>query len=91
MDIRGAANRIYIGIKDDPIAVATVRAEFAALSLALLTDPAASQTVTSGTVNGQTFTASGTISQAQRHALLREVVFCIDNGSTISRVSKTYF
>jgi hypothetical protein len=91
MDIRAAANQIYLAIKDDATAVAAVRAEYASLSLAILTDPSASQTITSGTVNGQTFTATGGMTQAQRRALLRWVVFCLDNETTISQVAKPYF
>jgi hypothetical protein len=91
MDIFGAARTIYEATKDTPASVAAIRAEFASLALSIATDPAASQMVTSGTVNGQTFTASGPMTQGSRLQMLRLVVKMFDLGEPISRVAKPYF
>jgi hypothetical protein len=91
MDIFGAAKTIFKATKDDAAAVTKIRAEWKDLALAIATDPSASQTVTSATVNGQTFTAGQTMTQGNRLRLLGLVVAMYDQGGTISRVSKPFF
>jgi hypothetical protein len=85
------ANTIFAAIKDDSASCAKIRAEFKSLSVLLPTDPNASARVTSATVNGQTFTAQPTMTNAQRLILLREVVRRIDINSTISSTQLTTF
>jgi hypothetical protein len=85
MDIPATGNTIYALIKDDAAACAQIRAEAASLALSIATDPNASARITSSTVNGQSFSATGGISQGQRLHLLRWIILCLDNGGTISR------
>lgn len=77
------ANGIYKAICSDATACAKIRREFTALSVQLLTDPNASTRITSATVNGQTFTASASFTNAQRHELLKMVVDCLDRRALI--------
>jgi hypothetical protein len=91
MDIFGTARGIYMATRDNLIAVAKIRAEYADLSIAIATDQGASQTVTSGTINGQTFTAGQAMTQLQRHSILRLVVNMYDANQPVSNVVKPYF
>lgn len=88
MDITGTANAIYFATRDNSAAVSQIRADFTSLALAIATDPAASQSVTSSTINGQTFTASGGITQGQRLQILRRVIIAYDRSAPLSRVAK---
>jgi hypothetical protein len=91
MDIFGTARGIFFATRENPVAVAKIRAEYAELSVAIATDQAASQTVTSGTINGQTFTAGQAMTQAQRLSILRLIVNMYDAGKAVSNVAKPYF
>jgi len=91
MNVAATANTIYHAIKDNPPAIAQIRAEFASLALSIATDPNASARVTSATVNGQTFTASAAMTNGQRLTLLRWVVACLDNQTPISTTQITEF
>jgi len=91
MDSFGTARAIYLATRDNPIAVAKIRTEYADLSVAIATDQGASQTVTSGTINGQTFSAGQAMTQVQRHTILSLVVNMYDAGYPISNVAKPYF
>lgn len=84
MDIARTGNTAYAAIKGDAIAIAGVRREFASLSYSLLTDANAGARITSATINGQSFSASQSITQLQRLDLLRWVVACIDNCGPVS-------
>jgi hypothetical protein len=85
------ANAIYYAIKNDGQACAKVRKELATLALSIALDPGASATVTSATVNGQSFTASPLMTSGERLNLLRYVVGCLDYGGTISTTRSTDF
>jgi len=91
VNIAATGNAIYSALKDDAAAVAKVRAELKTLALAITTDPASVATVTSATVNGQSFTAQPTITTGQRLALLRWVVRCFDAGTAISSTQISTF
>lgn len=91
MDVNRKANEIYNAVKDDQAAQAKIRAEFKALSVALLTDGNAGAVVTSSTVNGQSFSATGHIQPSQRHSLLSAVVYRLDNQTAISSTQLTSF
>lgn len=91
MNVAQLGNQIYTAICGDPTAAAKIRGEFKSLALQLATDPTASARVTSATVNGQTFTAQPTMTNAQRLSVLRWVVACLDNGGPISTTQATYF
>lgn len=91
MNIATLGNAIYEAVGDDPSACAKIRSEFSALALQIATDPNASARVTSATVNGQTFSAQPTMTNAQRLSLLRWVVACMDQRSKISRTQLTTF
>ena len=91
MDIPGTARTIYHAIKDDAASCAAVRTEFASLALSIATDPNASARITSATINGQTFAATGGITQGQRLSLLRWIVACLDNSGPISSTQISTF
>lgn len=88
MDVFGAARTIYFATRDNSTAVAQIRAQFTTLALAIATDPASSQTVTSSTINGQTFTAATGMTNGSRLQLLRYIVAMYDRGASISRATK---
>ena len=91
MNIARLGNTIYTAVKDSPTACETIRTEFSALALLLLTDPNASARITSATVNGQTFSTAAAMTNTQRMSLLRWVVACIDAGGPISTTQLTVF
>ena len=91
MDIPSAGNSIYALIKDDAAACAKIRAEAASLAIALATDANAGATITSSTINGQSFSVTGGIRQIDRFRVLRWIVACIDNGGPISRTQISTF
>jgi hypothetical protein len=91
VNIARLANAIYSAIRQDARACAQIRAEYSSLALQLATDPDASARITSATVNGQTFSAQSSMTNAQRMLLLRQIIVCIDHGSTISTTQLTSF
>jgi hypothetical protein len=91
MDIPATANTIYALIKDDAAACASIRAEAASLALALPTDPNAAATITSATINGQSFASKDSMSQIDRLKLLNWIVKCLNNGGAISRMQRFHF
>ena len=91
MNFTALGNSIYAAVRSDPKACATIKSELSTLALALLTDPNASARITSATVNGQTFSTTAAMTNAQRMSLLRHVVACIDRGGPISATSLTTF
>tara|TARA_R110000868_G_scaffold18657_1_gene81650 strand:+ start:1802 stop:2077 length:276 start_codon:yes stop_codon:yes gene_type:complete len=84
MNVARLGNATYTLIKDDAAACAAVRTEAASLAYALLTDPNAAASITSATINGQSFSSKDSMSQNDRLNLLRWVIACLDCGSTIS-------
>jgi len=91
VNVASTGNTIYFALKDDASAISSIRAEFAALALSIATDPAAAATVTSATINNQTFSSTPLMSNGQRFDLLRYVIACVDNGGTISSTQLTRF
>lgn len=79
------------GTRTSATAMQSVRDEYAALSLELLTSPDAGKELTSATVNGQTFTQSTTITKANRLLLLERVVGHYDNGFASTTRTRFYF
>jgi hypothetical protein len=90
MDLARRAREIYFATKDDASYSAVIRTELETLGKAILANPAASQTIVSSTVNGQTFTAQPGITQMQRLTLLRLVLAMRENGGAISSTSRAY-
>ena len=91
MNIAETARAIYAAVKDSPVAAAAIRDEFALLALAIATDPNSTATVTSSTVNGQTFSTTETMTNGQRLMVLRHVVLYLDRGRAISSTSISVF
>lgn len=96
MNIAAIGNTIYHAIKDDSDSQAKIRAEFKTLAMTLATNPAAALTITSATINGQSFSASSggageSISNKQRLSLLRWVVACLDRQGPISAAQISSF
>lgn len=91
MNLIQTANSIYHALKNDGQACAKIRKELTTLALSIATDPAASATVTSATVNGQSFSSTPLMTNGQRLSLLRYVVACLDNNSPISSTRVTEF
>jgi len=84
VSLHGTALAIYAAIKDDQSALDQIRSARSALALALATDPNASMSVTSGTMNGQTFSAIAGIRPADRLKVLSLVCRMEDAGTAIS-------
>lgn len=84
MNLVQTANAIYKAICKDVSAQAQIRREFSSLAVSIATDPDATAQITSATVNGQTFSATSTMTNGQRLELLRLVVSCLDRRTTIS-------
>ena len=84
MNVASLANTVYFAVKDDVSACNAIRTELKALAITIATDPASAATVTSATVNGQSFSAQPMMTTGQRLSLLRWVVACIDNNGPIS-------
>ncbi len=80
-----AARNIYRALRHDRHAIESLRAESRALALAIATDGNASATITSSTVNGQSFAMTQGFTPAQRLAVLSRVVQWYDNGGPPSR------
>ena len=91
MNVAKLGRTIYAAIKCDATACTAVRREFSALALTIATDPNASARVTSATINGQTFTAQPTMTNAQRLEVLRWVVACLDNQGAVSSTQISTF
>lgn len=91
MNIATTGNTIYAAIKDNAVSCAAIRTEFASLALALATDPNAAATITSATINGQSFSSKDAMSQGDRLKLLSWIVKCIDHGGAISPVQQVIF
>jgi len=87
------ARRIYLALAENPTAMAKIRNERDSLALSIATDSTAGQTITSATVNGQSFTASGAggVTVLQRLSLLSIVCQMDDAGSAFPKQSHAYF
>ena len=87
-DLMAMAKAAYrVGINDADL-VATWRAERAALVSSMLTDPGFGSSITSATVNGQSFSGSEVMTNDARLGLLDRVIEHIDAGVPPS--SRTY-
>jgi len=91
MDVFGTARNVYKAIKDDAEAVASVRAEYAALALEVATSSKGGLDITSATVNGQSFAGTVSITKSDRLQLLNLVLAQVDAGGCISRRSRVHF
>ena len=80
-----AARNIYRALHHDRNAIESLRAEARTLALAIATDGNASGTITSSTVNGQSFAMTQGLTPNQRLAVLSRVVQWYDNGGPPSR------
>jgi pyocin large subunit-like protein len=84
------ARTIALAIRDDPDAIALVRAERAALALKVA-QGGGDVTITSSTVNQQTFSGMVAMTAAQRLRILAQVVRMIDAGFTVSDKAQGIF
>jgi len=82
------ASVLYSSLRDDPVAVATIRNELKALALNIATDPSYGTQITSATVNGQSYAGSAVMSNLDSLAALRAFVRAVDNQTPPS--SRTY-
>ena len=90
MNLTELARDVAIDTRTSATAMAAIRTECAALALEVSTSEAAGKEVTSATVNGQSFSASVTMSKLERYRMLRKVIWFYDNGivsTTRTRVS----
>jgi hypothetical protein len=74
------ARTIAKATRSNPAAMNAIRDEFAALGLEIATNADAGREITSATVNGQSFSASTTMSKLDRVQLLDRVIWFYDNG-----------
>ena len=84
-----AARNIYKALHHDRFAIESLRTEARALALAIATDGNASATITSSTVNGQSFAMTQGLTPSDRLAVLTRVVQWFDNGGPPSRTAIT--
>jgi hypothetical protein len=91
MSVFEQAKSIYNALKYDPTSIQEIRDEYKALALSMATDPNASSTVTSTTINGQTISTRPNMTNGQRMQVLRYVCYFADNGGVVSTTSITTF
>ena len=84
------ARTIYTALKDDTAGLDAIRAERAALALKLAMDPNASVVVTSGTLNGQTFSGLTGIKPMERLQILTLICKMAENGRVASSTTQPY-
>lgn len=75
------AGILYSTLKDDASAVAALRAELSTLALKIGTDPGFGTQITSGTINGQSYTGETVLSNMERLAMLRAFIRAVDAGA----------
>lgn len=84
MSVFEQAKSIYAALRYDSESLQTIRDEYKSLALLIATDINASTQVTSTTINGQTISTRPNMTNGERLALLRYVVFFADRGGAIS-------
>lgn len=89
-NIRQIANDIYAAIRHDPALIAAKRAEFAAAASAI-TGSSGGFTITSSTVNGQSFAGTSSLSSTEKLAVLRMVMQAVDTGRAIPTSTRAAF
>jgi hypothetical protein len=85
------ARKIFVALHDDATAMASIRAEYAALALELATSNDAGFDLTSSTINGISLAGSRKITKAQRFDMLHEIVAMADLGARISSTTAPVF
>ena len=90
MNLFRTARTIYVALKDDRNALDAIRAERSALALRMATDPNATMTVTSGTLNGQMFAGITAMKPHDRLYVLSQICHMDDNGYPASSTVKPY-
>ena len=91
MGLFATAREIYLVAKDNATLAAAVQTEYDALASALVTDSETAFELTSGTVNGQSFSGTRTMTKAQRLRMLGVVVKMLDAGAAVSSDGKASF
>lgn len=84
MSLHSTALQIYLANKDDEAAMDELRCAHRQLSKAMLTDGAASITITSATMNGQSFSGMAGLTTPQRFSVLSRVMSFDRAGKTAS-------
>jgi hypothetical protein len=84
------ARSIAQTIKDDPDAIALVRAEVSSLAQKVIQGQG-DVTITSSTVNQQTFSGQVAMTASQRLTMLRQVIRMLDAGFTVSDKAQGIF
>lgn len=90
MSLFRTARAIYSAIENDQTAIESVRSARSALALSLATDGNASHTITSATMNGQTFSAMAGMKPAERLLVLGIVCQMADACTKFSTTTKPY-
>ena len=91
MNLDDQALRIAKATQNDADAVRQIRTEYASLALLLATSDDAGKEITSGTINGQSFSATITVSKSARLQLLDRVIHYYDNGARKTRRTTVRF
>lgn len=84
MNVAETALSIYTALRDNPAALTEIRKERAALALRIATSSNGGMTIVSSTVNGQSFTASNSVTASERLKILSRVCAMADAGIRIS-------
>ncbi len=78
-NVRQIANDIYAAIRHDPVLVSAKRAELVALATGI-TAASGAMTITSATVNGQSFSGLASLTASERLRVLRIFDDNVNNG-----------
>ena len=90
MSLFSTARSIYETIKCDPEAIASVRAQVDTLRSSIVSGDG-DMTVTSSTINGQSFSGMVTMTKMQRFRMLRQVLQMIDANLPASNTTIPHF
>jgi len=91
VSIFATARAIYLSLKDDPSAIEKIQQAASELAVAIATDPNGAGTITSATMNGQTFAMINALTPRDRLAVLRIVLTSFDAGMTPQRTAQPLF
>ena len=91
MSIQRTAVAIYQALKDNTTAIAAMRSELATLAQNIATNAEYGREITSATVNGQSYGAQVSMTNADRLDLLSRVLKYIDAGVPPSSRSYAQF
>jgi hypothetical protein len=91
MNLVELAKTIAKATRNNAAAMQAIRSEYATIGLEIATNADAGREITSATVNGQSFSASTTMSKIDRAKMLERVIWFYDNGIPSLRRTRAIF